>query len=505
MTTELALTDNPAAAAVVVLVTTTLLVIILSSCLVPHRNSTKQHNSSSNTIPWAPGAVPLLGHALRYKKDPSGFLLSTCQQVGNIFQLNMAGKHMYLVCGNKFQKQIASSPETICSARQAVADLGFEQTLGRRNVHQGTDLHKGIIKGLGWSSSSSSSTNSPRIWMESIQTAIRVEQQSQSQSSENVDWFPFIRRVILRATIEQMIGSAFLQSWDDFSFVTEFMSFQDTLEDVTAKAVVLPRWLAMPTMLLPLKRRRERLQQIIQKRLQVILSSNNDSLALGFWLDELKDKYQVEEIAEFVVGLLFAAHKNAAIGTAQGYIMLLDLKSKEDLNNCTREARVFLSNTNESNLLKDWSQLEQSCPNLLHLCLETLRLTAHSIGGVRKAQQDIVLGGYTIPKGATIGLSHICPNLQNNYWSDDPQTLDLQRNIDLYRDEYNYTTFSHGVHKCPGQKLALFIMECIIATLLVDYEIQLPKSLPPLSFERATLAQREGPIMVRIRPKESSS
>jgi hypothetical protein len=30
---------------------------------------------------------------------------------------------------------------------KAVADIGFEQTLGYLNVHQETDLHKGIIIG----------------------------------------------------------------------------------------------------------------------------------------------------------------------------------------------------------------------------------------------------------------------------------------------------------------------------------------------------------------------
>jgi cytochrome P450 len=297
-----------------------------------------------------------------------------------------------------------------------------------------------------------------------------------------------------------MIGKAFLDggSWD-YPFVTEFMSFQDTLEDVTAKAVVLPRWLALPAMLWPLQRRRERLQQIIANRLQTILDNKDDDYSkpddLGFWLEELlvKDKqHTVEEIAEYIVGLLFAAHKNPAIGAAQAYLMLWERGTAQDQINCTKEAKTLLETP-------DWSTYQQSCHQLSRLCLETLRLTAHSIGGVRTAQQPVVIQNYKIPKGASVALSHICPNLQQ--WSD-PQTFDMNRPLEEYQDEYRFTTFSHGIHKCPGQQLALVMLKCTVAILLTKYEINLPTIPPPLCFERATLAQREGPVMVTIRRKE---
>ena len=72
----------------------------------------------------------------------------------------------------------------------------------------------------------------------------------------------------------------------------------------------------------------------------------------------------------------------------------------------------------------------------------------------------------------------------------------------LYDDEYKFTTFSHGVHKCPGQQVALVLLQCTMAILLQKYDITLPKTIPPLSFERATLAQRDGPIKVTICSKK---
>ena len=42
--------------------------------------------------PWAPGTrLPLLGHALAYKRDPPGFLRRARAAVGPVFKINLAG------------------------------------------------------------------------------------------------------------------------------------------------------------------------------------------------------------------------------------------------------------------------------------------------------------------------------------------------------------------------------------------------------------------------------
>jgi hypothetical protein len=60
-----------------------------------------------------------------------------------------------------------------------------------------------------------------------------------------------------------------------------------------------------------------------------------------------------------------------------------------------------------------------------NLSLETLRLTAHSIGAIRKvmpkegwnlvccSNDSDVIGTYTIPCGSYVGVSHIVPNISS--------------------------------------------------------------------------------------------
>jgi cytochrome P450 len=496
------------------------------------QNSSGSGNAkkTDGSIPWAPGGIPILGHALSYRQDPSGFLLRTSQTVGSMFQLNLAGKHMIVVAGPDAQRQVAMAPERILSARQAVADIGFEETLGTLNVHQGTDLHKGIVKGV-WQRNPAEQFLG---WRTALQKALQLEifgtvdgDAVGDRTTTNVELFQLVRRVVLRATVDRMIGPKFLDGTQDDVFLKEFMAFQDQLEDVTAKAVVLPRWFALPALLWPVRKQRETLQGRIVERLNGILLTDTDgegsTTTQGFWLAQMYPRYSITDIAEYIVGLLFAAHKNPAIGAAQAYLMLYEQCSETDRQEVANDAKKLLSYSRETAGGEEgWNS--KSTSSLRLLCLETLRLTAHSIGAVRTVQEDFTIGvaaaaddedngvsknntqSYVIPKGASIALTHITPNLNPQSWGEKASQMDLKAHSAFsYQDEYRFTTFSHGVHKCPGQQLAVVILQCTVALLLEDYEITLPSKIPPLSFERATLAQREGPVLVQIQRRNESS
>ena len=98
-------------------------------------------------------------------------------------------------------------------------------------------------------------------------------------------------------------------------------------EDATAKAAVLPKWLAVPALLSSVRTKRRRLQLQIVGRLKPLLASESEPN--GFWLSEVYPEHSLEDIAEYIVGLLFAAHKNPAIGAAQAYLMLFEECPKE--------------------------------------------------------------------------------------------------------------------------------------------------------------------------------
>ena len=103
--------------------------------------------SARSTVPAAPGAVALLGHALAYKADPAGFLCAARARVGAVFRVNLAGKRMVVVGASRAAaRRVALAPERALSSRDAVMAVGFEQTLGAYNVRYGTDFHRRALK-----------------------------------------------------------------------------------------------------------------------------------------------------------------------------------------------------------------------------------------------------------------------------------------------------------------------------------------------------------------------
>ena len=154
------------------------------------------------------------------------------------------------------------------------------------------------------------------------------------------------------------------------------------------------------------------------------------------------------------------------------------------------------------------AQLSDRLPGLERAVYEGLRLTAHTIGAIRKV---VAPGGwafrtssgreYRVPEGTFVAASHIAPHF-------DPEAFGRPDAFDPDRfaaeaggrpGEYVLTTFSNGLHRCPGQRLAVASIAVALTTILGQYSLELPSPLPPLCFERATLAQRKGPVLVRYK------
>ena len=205
--------------------------------------------------PSAGGWLPLVGHALWYKRDPAAFVTEACKAVGPCFSLDLAGKRMVVVAafGNDSRaavRQVAFATESQLSSRQAIADVGFLQMLGRLNVEVGPDIHKRLVK--------EAYGSAPKLAVELPQLYGAIGRAIASQIPADGlvgDLFGLMRLTMLRASIERMLGRAVAAAAGE-AFVASFMAFQDMVEATTAKAAVLPRTISLPLFLWPTQRRR---------------------------------------------------------------------------------------------------------------------------------------------------------------------------------------------------------------------------------------------------------
>ena len=328
---------------------------------------------------------------------------------------------------------------------------------------------------------------------------------SRDATLSHPDVFHLVRRCILRAALDVLVTPWLLRR--DPSLLTALMSFQDNVEDAIAKAAVLPRFLALPLCLWPMALSRRRLTRRLKRILESV-KTEAEAAEAGPWLRAFwSEQVPLQDAAEFVVGLVFAAHKNPAIGAAQSLCFLrsLDVTTQQT---AAAEAKRLQASMADGARQKGGVEALLAAATLRQCVLETMRITAHTLGALRYANAPLEIktrtSNLTIPRGATVAIAHNSTHSDVSVWGSNASEFRLDRpewtlqSADMSSpvEPYKLTTFSQGVHKCPGEKFAMAVMEMMLALLLLR-DSQLHRT-PELSFERATLAQRAGPVPVKL-------
>ena len=466
--------------------------------------------------PLAPSNLPLIGHALAYKRDPAAFLTRACEVCGPVFRINLAGRCFVVVGSDRSaMRQVACASEDVLSARAAVLDVGFEQTLGLMNVTMGTDFHRACVQS---SFAGARLGDEAEPMLRALQSALHLEFSAAAGSGGIVpDFLQLVRRCVLRSVICRLLGEA-VMSRLPHDFIHSFMAFQDAVESATARAAVLPRWFARIFVLRSVEAQRARVSNHLSCAIADAWLGDNvsgsSSSSCGPWLHSFKKSgIRHANAGELSVGLLFAAHKNPAIGAAQAVLFTLQSDASLLSQVCAAASNAQL---HPSTFLCDPNSL------LRRVALETCRVTAHSIGAIRKVTRpsgfklDSGKHRFWVQQGETIALTHIAVHRSHRLWGDDsscrqagacsaaPDVFAPQRSQwNASPDQYTHTTFSHGVHHCPGEGLALLIIQCVLAEVLAGtWECSVHGLMPALSWERATLAQRGSPVAMLVRRRD---
>eukprot|EP00040_Diaphanoeca_grandis_P005021 m.31018 g.31018 ORF g.31018 m.31018 type:complete len:516 (+) comp16384_c0_seq1:67-1614(+) len=467
--------------------------------------------------PSAPNPLPFLGHALSYKKDPPGYLESQTKALGGVFKLNLAGLHITIVSDAAACKAFATAPSQVLSLKHAVADFGFQDTLGPLNVHLGSDVHRSIIK-----------MNLYPLLEKQFVDVVTIVNDAVDQylpgSTGKFDMIPTMRKIALKYSIEHFIGETVLELYPDF--IDTFITFQDQLEEAIAKATALPEILAKVLLLWPTKRQRQKVENKLSHAIATMWKNDKGGvwtrgmktmkmdklsgwLSRGPLLQDTQVAMTADDAASLCCGLLFASHKNPSIGIAQTLLFLIDPTNSDISKRASPEihkaGKLLQCPETETDTVTA-SSFEQATSCFGNCISEALRLSSHSIGAIRKVMKDdgfviptLNTSGYYVEKGSYIGVSHILPHMNEDVF-ENWQTFDPSRFEREFTD-YEFTTFSHGIHRCPGKRLASLLMKTIGVRILSKYDLKPVGAIPPLSFERATLAQRSGECLIEYQLK----
>ncbi|KAL4510426.1 hypothetical protein ABPG72_020888 [Tetrahymena utriculariae] len=112
--------------------------------------------------------------------------------------------------------------------------------------------------------------------------------------------------------------------------------------------------------------------------------------------------------------------------------------------------------------------------NFIHSILkECLRIMGPSIQSqIKQAVHNIKIGEFDIKKGDLV-CAHFCYNLSNPYVFENPDDFkpDRWKDSNNIKLQSNFTPFSQGPRSCIGQHLAMIEGKCLLASILLQFEI----------------------------------
>ncbi|KAL0318092.1 UNVERIFIED_CONTAM: Geraniol 8-hydroxylase [Sesamum calycinum] len=99
-----------------------------------------------------------------------------------------------------------------------------------------------------------------------------------------------------------------------------------------------------------------------------------------------------------------------------------------------------------------------------------------------RAEQDVEIQGYTIPKHTRIWVNSWSISRDATYWEKPtcfmPERF-LNSDIDFRGNDFRFTPFSAGRRICPGLNLAVRMVALIVVNLVKTFDWKLPNGMAP--------------------------
>jgi cytochrome P450 len=133
---------------------------------------------------------------------------------------------------------------------------------------------------------------------------------------------------------------------------------------------------------------------------------------------------------------------------------------------------------------------------------ESMRLYPPAWAMGRRALRDVELGGYTVPKGAIVGMSQLVVHRDPRWWPE-PEQFDLDRWTDAgeaTRPRFAYFPFGGGGRMCLGERFAWMEATLLVATIAQRWRFRLVPGHPVKLSPRITLRPKHG-MRMTVEPR----
>jgi cytochrome P450 len=202
------------------------------------------------------------------------------------------------------------------------------------------------------------------------------------------------------------------------------------------------------------------------------------------------------QVRDEVLTLFIAGHEGISNGLAWGLYLLLT--HPEVLRRVQAEVDAL---GGRSPSAEDLGRL----PYTLQAVKEALRLYPSSYMFGKQAIEDVVIGGYAVPRGTNVFLSPFALHRRADLWPD-PERFDPDRftpEAEAARSRYAYIPFGGGPRICIGSQFALMEGQTVLAALLslMSFALEPGQQIYP----EANTTLRPNGIRVRVARRASAT
>ena len=425
-------------------------------------NTTNTDNTASpvKEPPKMPGALPLLGHMLKFGKNPFQYMVNLRESLGEIGEFRMFHQKMVLMTGPEANEAFFRAPDAQLDQSQAykiMTPIFGKGVVFDAPPHKKDQQLKMLMPVL---------RDKPmRGYAQVIVQEVEQMIAGWGDTGE-IDLLEFMKELTIYTSSHCLLGDEFRYELNE-----EFAKIYHNLEKG-----VNPLAFVFPYLPLPVFRRRDkaraRLQELVtgiiaKRALKTEKSEDAFQLLIESKYDD-GSHLSAHEITGMLIGTIFAGHHTTA-GTAAWTLLEL-ARRPEALVVVLKELDELFGTDGEVTF-----QSLREIPALENVIKEVLRLHPPLIFLIRKVMKDFHFKGYTVKAGKYVCAS---PRVSHRIAEvfPDPEKFDPDRYSEARQEDalpFSWIAFGGGKHKCTGNAFAMLQLKAIFSILLRRYTFEL--------------------------------
>lgn len=439
--------------------------------------------------PLAPGALPLLGHMLEYRRDHLAVFWRAYRTMGPVFSLRFGPQRMAVLAGPEAQRFFFTQVDKVLSLPEVYRFVipMFGKVLNAADDPAIRHQHLALLH----------SAFHPRLMEKYLRVMVAETTLWLNELGDHGEFelYEHLSSLATRVAVSTLMGSQMRQRLDEF--IPLFTGLARGMDFVLPPNLPLPRF-----------RRRDRAREALHELLRPIIAQRrarpeeHDDFLQVIVDGNPAERNDGERLKETIDLALMTVFTGYIATSAQACWCLIQLLQHPDfLALCMDEQRDVLGDMPKHALTLE------ALGRLHHLdwaLKESQRMHPVMTHYARFNTSSYEFAGYHIPeKWLTVlcaAISHRDPDLFTNPDAYDPHRFSPGRE-EHKKSPYALIGFGAGLYRCPGAAFGTHEMKVILSLLLDRFQLAMRNSIVQRDFEMGVVRPKP-PCMILYRRRD---